>query len=72
MSKQPTNLAGLLDEGNAATTSVVTGSTEAVQISVRTDRPRYNRLKKAGIATEKTHREIMLEGLDLWFRENGY
>ena len=76
MTKKTTDLTGLLSEGSVVTsaqeTKIGTNVSESVQLSVRIDRARYNRLKKAGVTLNLSHREAMTDALDLWLRENGF
>lgn len=74
MAKQPLGLSELLGEHAAGVETSATSSEnklQSAQVSVRLDGTRYAKLKKAGIAFEMTHKDILIEGFDLWLKEKG-
>lgn len=73
MAKQPLGLSELLGEHAAGieTSATSENKLQSAQVSVRLDGSRYAKLKKAGIAFEMTHKDILIEGFDLWLKEKG-
>lgn len=51
-----------------ATTGLIS---ESKQLSVRIDGSRYDRLKAAALLHKLSHRDIMVQGLDLWLKKYG-
>lgn len=76
MAKAPLNLGNVIsqnivntEENTSAKRMEVTSDSKA--LSIKIDGTRYNLLRKASFVTKKTHRQIMLEGFDLWMETYG-
>lgn len=67
--KEVKTLEHLVESVEPKTSTVITDQASKA-LSVRVDAERYKRLKNLAAYLEMTHKDILIEGLDMWLQQN--